>query len=295
MRLSYSSLGKLHSCERLFQLDKIIGAGQEYIQTPDTTFGSAFGEGVQHYLVNQDKDAAIFAAFMVYDLSLQSEKKTIEKLVNALSVAFFKVDDILLDYDIAEIDGAPAIELSFRLDLNADGTDYFVGFIDAVLRHKWTGVLVVLEVKTTGLELLDLSPVYRHSGQALGYSIVLDKVSQEERNFQVLYLVAQLGRGFTPQIHLLPFDKTINNRLEWFFTLKMDYQKILDMKGHGVFPRRGDSCLKYGKPCKHFGTCELTAFDEMIRSEPVDTNVYQYHYSLDDLIDEHLKLLTTGV
>jgi hypothetical protein len=293
MRISYSSMTKLHACERLFQLDKILAVGSEYIQTPDTNFGSAFGAGAQHYLVHRDPDAAIFEAFMVYDLSLQSEKKTIEKLVNALAVTFFKIDDLLQDYDIAYIDGKPAIELSFRLDFDEAGVDYYVGFIDAVLKHKWTGMLVVLEVKTTGIELLDISPLYRHSGQALGYSIVLDKISPGARNFQVLYLVAQLGRGFNPTVHLLPFEKTINNRLEWFLTLKMDYTHIQSMKEMNIFPRRGSACLQYNKPCKHFGTCELTSFDRPV-TEPVDNNVYQFHYKLDELIDDHLRLLTEG-
>jgi len=67
---------------------------------------------------------------------------------------YVRNSSLLEDYELVQYvpEGAtepvPAVELSFIISL-PNGFKYR-GFVDAVLRHKTTGAIVVLEVKTTG-------------------------------------------------------------------------------------------------------------------------------------------------
>jgi len=81
-----------------------------------------------------------------------------------------------VNYELVYVDGKPAVELGFRVFcLN----EFKVrGFIDLVLRDKRDGKLLVFELKTT--RFTNVHPaMYKNSGQALGYSLILDYVSQK--------------------------------------------------------------------------------------------------------------------
>ena len=146
-----------------------------------------------------------------------------------------------------------------------------------------------MEVKHTGLNIFDLSPLYQNSGQALGYSIVLDKiVGEAQSNYEVLYLAGQLGagNGFTPKIHTMIYPKNLQDRLNWFITLGMDVERLHMMLENNVFPLRGSNCLQYMRPCKHLGVCNLHGFDEY-KEEIEDTIIYDFNYKLDEVIQDH--------
>ena len=147
-----------------------------------------------------------------------------------------------------------------------------------------------MEVKHTGLNIFDLSPLYQNSGQALGYSIVLDKiVGEAQSNYEVLYFAGQLGagNGFSPKIHTMIYPKNLQDRLNWFITLGMDVERLHMMLENNVFPLRGSNCLHYMKPCKHLGTCNLHGLDTY-KEEIEDTIVYDFNYQLDEVIQDHL-------
>jgi hypothetical protein len=148
-----------------------------------------------------------------------------------------------------------------------------------------------MENKTTALNLFDLSCVYGNSGQALGYSIVLDAIAGEEQSdYEVIYFVGQLGsgNGYQPKIHTLPFAKTLSDRLNWFISIQLDVNRINDMLELNIFPQRGSSCLQYMRACNQFGTCQLHSFDEYL-PPLVDDKEYDFTYYLDDVITNHLS------
>jgi len=287
LRLSHSTLETLHTCERKLQLDKLLVTEIEREETEHTAFGKAFGAGVATYLVTQDANRAMFELWLAYMPEIETDKKSMARCVAALEVAIPRLDTILMDYEIVSFQGKPAVELSFRIDI----TDayYFVGYIDAVLRNRYTGKHVVFEVKTTGLQLLDLSPLYQNSGQALGYSIALDRiVGRKLSSYGVLYFVAQLPRDFVPKIQIFEWDKTLSDRLNWFISLGLDVKHLTEMAELGVYPKRGSSCLQFNKPCKYFGVCALHSMDvpKEIEEDVID---YQFVYNLDDLVQDHLE------
>lgn len=298
VRLSHSALESFLTCERMFQLDRLLEGAPDKMDYPATVFGKSFGAGVASYLLHQDPDKALFEAYLAYSPVLEDDKRTEEIAINLLLVAFPKLDDLLMDWEVAIFNDKPAVELSFRLNIAETDTHifYFVGYVDVVLKNRWTGRYAILENKTTGMNLIDLDPLYKNSGQALGYSIVLDKITGKENSeYDVLYLVGQLNTkssgGFAPTIHVKTFPKTLQDRLNWFIGLSMDTDRLKQMLELNVFPIRGSACLQYMRPCKHFGVCTMFSLDyyKTIEEDKID---YQFVYSLEELIADHLTRLS---
>lgn len=290
-RLSHSTLQTLHTCERKFQLDKLLVNDLAKEESEHMSFGKGFGAGVATYLVTQDASRALYEAWLAYWPEIETDKKSVARCIAAVEAAIPKLDTILMDYEIVSFESRPAVELSFRL--NTKSNYYYVGYIDAVLRNRYSGVHVVFECKTTGLALFDLSPLYQNSGQALGYSITLDKIVGEElSDYGVLYFVAQLGKDFMPKIQTFEWTKTLGDRLNWFVSLGLDIEHLERMAAINVYPKRGESCLQYNRPCRNFGVCSLHTLD-IPKEIPEDTIEYQFVYELEDLIQDHVKRITT--
>ncbi len=290
-RLSYSTMNSMETCERMYQLDHVLDNGAPREESEHFSFGHGFGEGVAHYLVYQDRDAALLTAWLAYWPQIETPKKNQAKCLNALTVAFDAMDNLLQDYEVVSFEGKAAVELNFRL--NIDDTYYYAGHIDVVLRNRWTGMYYILEVKTTGLALHDIDPLYKNSGQALGYSIALDRiVGEKQSSYGIIYFVAQLGKDYSPQIKILPYEKTLLDRLNWFMTLGLDVEKLHRMAELNVYPKRGNACLNYMRPCRHFGICGLHGMDRKA-GYVKDKETYQFEYNMDDLVQEHIQRLAT--
>lgn len=285
IRLSHSAMDTLLTCERKFQLERLLVNDVQREETEHTVFGKAYGAGIATYLTTQDKDQALFQAWLSYYPELETDKKSQVKCMAALIASFPKLDILLEEYEMVYFNDKPAVELSFRINLSEHF--YFVGYIDAVLRHKTSRVCFVLEAKTTGLQLLDLDPLYKNSGQALGYSIALDRiVGREQSAYGVLYFVAQLKKE-APTIHILPYNKTLLDRLNWFISLAQDIDRLDTMREMNVYPMRGKSCLNFNRPCRYFGVCGLKAADILKRREE-DMIAYDFIYELEDLVTSHV-------
>lgn len=290
LRLSHSSRELLHVCERKFQIEKLLAGPVAKEESAHFSYGHAMGAGVATYLATGSKEAALYQCWINYWPVVENDQKTEAFALHHMIGAFTTLDNLLQDYEVAEFRGAPAVELSFKLNINP--TKYYVGHIDVVLRHKATGKYFVLEVKTTALQLLDIAPLYKHSGQAVGYSIALDQIVGEELStYGVLYFVIQLphykSTDFRCKYHILDFPKTLVDRLNWFVGLGLDVQHLEAMQQLNIFPQRGGSCVQYNKPCYHYGTCGLQNFDEPKQFEP-DDKEYTFEYDLDTLIESHI-------
>jgi len=290
------------TCERKFQLNRLLERENERTINDSFSFGHAFEAGCVSYILNQDKDKAIWETWLAYPDVTSNEdgvvthvevpdsvKKTDLVAINMVQTAFPYLDTFLEDWEVASFNGKPASQLSFRV--NIDETFYFVGYLDLAIRNKYTGKYAVWDAKTTGLAIHDLSPVYANSLQLIAYSVVLDKIVGEDySDYDVHYFVGRVGagNGFQPQILPLSFSKTLKDRLNFFITLGLDVERLGKMKAMGIFPQRGSSCLKYNKPCFHFGTCGLHALDKEKEIEE-DTTEYQFVFNLEDLIQDHME------
>lgn len=289
IRLSHTTMDIVHTCERKFQLDRLLVGAPEKRDYPATVFGKAIGAGISSYLTSKSEDKAVLDTYLSYYPIEEDEVRTEEKAINMVLTMIPHLDNILQDYEVAEFKGKSAVELGFRL--NIDSKFYYVGYVDIVLRNKWTGKYAIMENKTTGLKLYDISCLYQNSGQALGYSIILDAITGKDNSeYEVLYFVGQLGsgNGFSPIIHTLPFPKTLSDRLNWFISLQLDVNKLHEMLDLNTFPMRGSNCLQYMRPCKYFGICHLHGLDEY-KESLIDEIEYDFTYELDEVIKNHLE------
>lgn len=294
-RLSEHTISLLNSCERKFQLNRMLKIERTDLgPSVPLVRGAAWGVAVAHYMIHGDFNAALFELWRAYDPEIGDEAKKIFlwRAVNNFICCKDAMDRLREEYEVAYFNGKPAAELSFRLDL--DDKWHFVGYIDLVLRRRADSIYVVFEVKTTTYNLHDLAPVYKNQGQALGYSIAIDKiVGENQSRYGVLYFVCRDKqdselRNFIPDVYVFNFNRSLLDRLRWFYTLELDRQRLNTMLEVGVFPMRGNSCVSFNRACEHFGTCNTTAAD-IPRPIPEEEVEYDFRYKLDEVIADHLE------
>ena len=264
-QLSYSSLLTLHSCPRKFQLYRLSADKQALDEKSKVTFslGHVVGNGIQSLLQHKDLDTIYWESFLLWEADLESEDPKLKKSFWEAMIAverfqYVRNSSLLNDYELVYYtpEGSdtpvPAVELSFIITL-PNGFKYR-GFVDAVLRHKVTGQILVLEVKSTGQAAVN-SATYKNSAQAIGYSIVLDVLFPELSAYEVLYLVYMTkSREYYP----LPFKKSYLQRALWIQELLLDCDRIMMYENAGVYPMHGESCFNYYKECDYLNTCTLS-------------------------------------
>lgn len=295
IRLSHSTLETIQTCERKFQIEKLLQGTPEREESEHLSFGHAYGTFGALYLLTSSYEYSLFEGWLEYWPIIETEKKNQELYLELAEQSRPVLDRLLDEWEVAFFDGEPAIELSLRIDI--DDVFYYVGYVDVVLRNKTTGVYGVMDFKTTGLTIQDLAPLYKFSGQALGYSIVLDDVAGEQNANEVLYFVGRIGRSKfeNTRAELYPFAKTLADRLRWFTTLLQDVEYLRRCIELNNFPRRASGCLSFNRPCRFFGSCALTsadAYKEFVQDK-ADQRGYQFHYHIKELIANHMARLET--
>ena len=294
-RLSYSGRGTLHSCPRRYQLEKISKIPRQREENVTLAFGTVVGIGIQYQLERRswnDTVMAMLLAWSVPDLFATEDrvKKGFFEAIFAVQQFSTVRETALADYDLAYTpEGKPATEFSFRITV-FDQFQYR-GYIDAVLSHRETGKLLVLEVKTTGYSEIHES-TYGNSSQATGYSVVLDTVAPGLSEYEVWYLVYKTGKQ---EFEILPFRKLHSDRATWIRELVMDCQRIEAYEAEQHYPAYGESCRNYGRDCEFYGTCKMSTAVLSLPYDPRnpamqdrDEGNYMVELNLLDLIDTQL-------
>lgn len=262
LNLSYSGLQTLHRCPRKFQLEK-MKLERERENNATLAFGHAVGEGIQSVLSGDSWNRTLIRMFTawnvdIWDDSEDKDGKTFWFAIHAVEKFLAVRDSLLGDYEIAfwrnpqTGQDEPAVELGFRIT-TPDGFKYR-GFVDVVLRNRATGELLVLELKTTKSRNPN-EATYKNSGQALGYSIVLDSVAPGYSKYHVLYLVYS---SVERQYHPMPFTKNYLQRAEWIHSLLLDVEILKMYHEQGLFPKNGDSCFAFFRPCEFYQSCGMS-------------------------------------
>lgn len=291
-QLSYSSLTTLHSCPRKYQLYKLRTTYRTAEREKDTitfSYGHVVGEAIQLALAGRTKEEIIWKMFLSWHAHLFAEdekaKKSFWTAMIALERFLVVRDTVLADYELVYHDGKPACELSFCINF-PDGFRYR-GHVDAVLKHRHTGKILVLECKTTGSKSVNPAQ-FKNSAQAIGYSIVLDNLFSELSSYEVLYLVYQTqNQEYLP----LPFEKTYLQRALWIRELLLDIEMIKLYEEAGVYPMHGESCYSFMRECEYLGSCTMST-DYLARQgteKDFDPVEYQVNLSLADLLDVQLE------
>ena len=288
--LSHSSRTTLHRCPRKYQLQKIASTPFHKEENVTLAFGTVVGLGIQCVLENKPINTVIMEMLLAWRLPDLYEEE--EKTKKSFFLAIFAVQQFtairngaLAEYELAYFNGKPAVELSFRIAL-PDGFKYR-GFVDVVLRHKTTGKLLVLEVKTTGAKTVT-EATYKNSGQALGYSLILDAIAPHESEYEVWYLVYLSS---TQQFEILPFRKHYSDRAFWIQELLMDVERIQYYENNGRYPSYGESCYDFFRVCQFYSNCQMSTAMLSIAYDPetmADKNEYLLELSLLDLVQRLL-------
>lgn len=304
--LSYSSRVTLHNCPRKYELYRLNAAKEALDEKTSVTFalGHLVGAGIQGILAGHSIERIYLDCFMMWDTDLFAEDKKVNKSFWESMIAierfyYVRESSLLQDYELVYYTpegsdtSVPAVELSFIIHL-PDGFKYR-GYVDAVLRHKVTGKVLVLEVKTTGLKSVNAA-MYKNSAQAIGYSIVLDVLFPELSSYEVLYLIYMTSnREYYP----LPFNKSYLQRALWIQELLLDCELIKSYENAGVYPMHGESCFNYFKECEYLNTCTLSTSlitsklteEEEVRLEESNKK-FHISLSVEDLIAAQIKKST---
>lgn len=266
--ISHSSRTTLHKCPRKYQLyrlnsqEKTTDELKETEQGVTFAYGTAVGVGVAAALdITKSHDKVILETFLEWDVDLLDNNPRQKK---SFWLALFAVQKfihlrgqgLLEDYELVyysnkEGELAPAIELSFQVIL-PNGFKYR-GFVDAVLKHKTTGEIMVLECKTSSGTAQPAT--FKNSGQALGYSVVLDILFPSLSSYIVLYLVYETKNY---EYKELPFEKSLLQRALWLQELLIDCQMVELYESYHTYPMHGESCFDFFRECEYMSLCTLS-------------------------------------
>lgn len=293
IRLSYSSMLLYQSCPRKFQKLKLLLESPEQEESASLIFGKAFGAAAAEFFVTRSRDKAIFKFWLDYWPVLEASSKTRLNGLLVLEEAFPVWEKILDEWEVATFNNQPAVELGFRLDLPSSfGHEiYYVGYLDIVLKHRREGHLAALDFKTSGLRLLDLSPVYRNSSQMVGYGIILDEVAKQlnlPTTYEVIYAVSRTMDDRRTEIY--SFQKKLLTRLNFLVDLMEEVEGLEKRIEEGFFPLRGSACLSWARPCQFFGSCEHS-LGEKTREESVGLpeKEFQFRFKLEDILEDYMS------
>jgi hypothetical protein len=291
-KLSHSSRLTLHECPRRFQLYR-LARSEAAPNTDDEEgtfgFGHLVGSGIQNCLIGKSLQQVIWEAFLAYTSDLfyldDRRKKSFWHGVFAIKKFFaLRSAGFLKDYELVYYDGKPACELGFRIHL--PGNFSYRGYVDVVLKHKTSGEVLVLEIKTSSWPVV--ANAFKNSGQALGYSVVLDHIFLGLSSYKVLYLVYKTREyEFEP----VEYTKTLYQRALWLNELLLDTQNIQRYSDVDVFPMHGENCInKFGKECKFFGLCTMNTASLVARAQvkEVVEESYDFEIPFEQLVNTQL-------
>lgn len=299
--LSHSSRTTLHKCPRKNQLYRLSSAKialkeeKELEQGVTFAYGHAVGTGVASALENKDNpDKVILETFLAWDVDLLDETPrqnksywlaqfAVEKFMSLMEGGFLE------DYELVYYEGKPAVELGFCIKM--PNGFYYRGYVDAVLKHKTTGEIMVLENKTSSGTAN--SAMFKNSGQAVGYSVVLDIMFPELSSYIVLYLVYETKSYDYVE---LPFKKSLLQRALWLQELYIDTQRIEMYEKFGTYPMHGEACFDFFRDCEYLSLCTLSTeriakplTQQIVDKIDEDLAKYQFHVDYFDLVQSQIE------
>ena len=295
--LSYSALTTLHSCPRKFELNRLkateddMNPEAEVNQNLTFAFGHMVGDGIQQVLMGMEEDAIIWYQFCKWyvDLEAYNPKQAKSFYLAVIAIQRFislREQGLLDNWELLEHNGKPAVELSFRITM-PNGFK-MRGSLDAVLKHKVTGEIMVFEGKTTSLASLNPT-TYKNSAQGVGYSVILDVIAPDISAYKVLYCV-YLTKAMT--FELLELPKSYLQRATWIQELLLDVETIEMYEKHKVYPTRGESCSDWGRDCEYLSQCGLNNKYITVPVTPeaiLDDKVYDVELTLMDLLSSQFE------
>jgi hypothetical protein len=295
--LSYSSELLAQTCPRKYRLAKLLYRQRE--ESIHFDFGTVVGAAVAEYLLTKSVARAYMVALAKWPVDMDFVEKTVRNktfwdVLQAIDKLVAIVAMALPNTEVFIYNDSPAIELGFRVDCG--NNYYYRGYVDIVLFNKLTNSLLVVECKTTGAATVSES-MYRNSGQAIGYEIVLDSLIAQHpelargTNYQVVYLVYQTAKQ---DWIVYNFPKSRAAKAAWIKHILLEITRLETYRLNDYYPMYGSSCRNYNKDCTWFGLCEMpieNLLGSEIEMEQDKPTKYVFHTSLDDMIKDQVASL----
>jgi hypothetical protein len=256
---SYSQQQQLQACPKRYELMcleadlKVQGIEIEEESNVTFAFGHSVGAGIAEYDRTGDRESAIFAAFLAWNVDLLAvqepkprrpdPKKSFHHAVWAVMIYenFVEEETDLADYEVVQVEANVGVDFE-------DGYFYTM-HIDELLRNKHTGNYRVKENKTTAFTSVDPA-MYQNSEQALGYSVVVGTLGAQD------YSVGYCIYSSTEERWIwMDFPKSRQAQAEWLQSQLLLNGEVQEYSTINFFPKRGQSCLQFGRQCKYFGEC----------------------------------------
>lgn len=266
--LSYSRQQVLHECPRKFQLREKYSSGTRSA-TVHTEFGHALACMIQEYFTSKNANLAIVCGMAAWDLDLwEVARGKSVKCWEEVLIAFDKFVSSIYPqhfegvWEIADLgEGKPAVELLYYINILNRYSHQ--GHIDLLLQTCDTKSLAVWELKTSEQNLHPAK--YQNSSQAVTYSLVLDHLAKElGRTTEDLvgYLAYNPKQEDNFGYTIFNFPQGEHAKIDAINTILLDCKAIDEYEGINFYPKNGDSCWKFFKPCEFFGCCDLRVIQE---------------------------------
>ena len=269
--LSPSASNTFRSCPRKFELARIgkYNLSQDKRESPATGYGSAFGAGLACLLAGQGISQAILQAVANYRYSEiyptpYKEEKSLFHCINSLKrFAELELEELTTDWQVLEIDGKPAMEVDFAIEL--PNGFYYRGFLDLIMQHKVTKTIMPIEVKTDGgypsLNQDLTESKYRNAEQGTSYCLVADYVADAlglSNDIAICYIVHYTKNN---TFKAMVFNKPPAVRVRFL----EDLMANVDVHNYMVarnkpYPISGN-CSSYNRVCDYYGICQIDQFD----------------------------------
>ena len=291
LELSHSSRAAFHSCARKLEFRKIYDHSRRG-EGLASGAGQALHVASQNWLQYGDKNQAIWHLVRNYPIKFQKSWMDTNSLAGCYQTLRSMMKwEKLKEYEIAKIhkpDGtlANAVEVPFILRIKEypfypDGrtiqVDY-VGFIDFIFYHLMEDEYIVCDLKTT-TKNTDKTVEFRFADQCLPYGLVLESLLGHDINngFQVNYWSTLIDH-VEPKNVMIPFHKTKADIQDWMQGYLFDLDRIRRMYNVGWFPRDGNSCMSWSRPCVFFDFCETRdpkVIDAMLQADEANQKKFE--------------------
>ncbi len=267
LRLSHSSIATFRSCARKLEFKKFypLSARDESI---DTGSGKSLHAGYQDYLINKDREKAIWEMMLEYPIHLNSNPTHPKSLEACYATLNCMMDSgHSTEYEIAQIkclDGEtrPAIEVPFQIDLKGFSLSdtenipvTYVGYIDAILRDIMIDEYLVTDIKTTRWHLNDMGAVYYFDEQVIPYSIILERILGHALDSLKVKYMSVFVDIQKPKVTPYEYMKTKTDVEDWARGLLVDLQTIKMYYNMGWFKRNPNGCVAFNRVCQFFEIC----------------------------------------
>lgn len=269
-----SSIKMIQTCPRLYKYQMIDGFSPSE-ESVHLAFGSAFAEAQEHYQVlisqgheNPLREVVREAMKASADWDFDNNKKDQFTLIRTIVWYFDHFEGA--DLKTATINGKPAVEIKFTIDLG-DGLNFLVGTLDRVVEKS--GSRYILDNKTTSTGITPhYFRGYSPDNQVTAYSLAGTTIFNSPVA-GVIIDVAQIAQGFS-EFSRAPVLRTSAQMEEWREDALRWIKFAHECTKADHFPMNTTSCGNYGG-CPFRSVCSLSPEhrDRYLRAEFKKENV----------------------